>query len=30
MANKSLDGNLVKRAHAKESYSDDQLLELAK
>ena len=30
MANKSLDGNLVKRAHARESYTDEQLLELAK
>jgi len=27
---KSLDGNLVKRAHVKESYTDEQLLELAK
>jgi hypothetical protein len=30
MANKSLDGNLVKRAHTRESYTDEQLLQLAK
>ncbi len=30
MSNKSLDGNLVKKAHVKESYTDEQLLELAK
>ena len=30
MANKSLDGNLVKRAHRKESYTDEQLIQLAK
>ena len=30
MSNKSLDGNLVKKAHARESYTDEQLLELAK
>jgi hypothetical protein len=30
MANKSLDGNLVKRAHTRESYTDEQLLELAR